>query len=116
MNSERMKRCGVLIVAAATVWLGCGGSDAAPDSGESAGMGGSGDANGCSGDVVETRLPGPNAPDEVVALCTACDDSCREAGAPCEEYASACDADGEPGVCGACCDGAVGALRCFRIE
>lgn len=65
----------------------------------------------CEGEVTETTLPGQNDV-TVVALCKTCDDSCSKAGDPCGRYGDGCDYSGTRGVCGACCNGATGELRC----
>ncbi len=62
------------------------------------------------GPVVETHLP-----ENVVMLCTACDDACGELGKRCDKYAAACGDDGE-GVCVGWCDGELGVLRCMPSE
>jgi hypothetical protein len=69
----------------------------------------------CPGGVAETLLPGPHRPDEVVALCSECDDGCDDLGRSCERYGDDCDFSGKPGVCVSCCDGAVGELRCSEL-
>lgn len=66
--------------------------------------------------VVETELP-TVAMGTMVAICTDCDVSgCDGLGAPCAAYGSACDFDGDPGVCIACCDGEAGELHCSPVH
>lgn len=99
----------------ACICVGCGST--APDDGpvrvdtdvpvDQGGEGGS--------DVVETRLPGQDGV-TVVVLCKPSDDGCRDAGESCNRYGNECDFAGERGVCGACCNGAQGELRCFPID
>ena len=69
----------------------------------------------CDAEIVETKLPGQRG-SKVVALCTACDSGCDDKGDRCAKYGDACDFFGERGVCGACCDGERGELRCHPIE
>lgn len=87
------------------------GSMSTGSAGGEQGVGGTPDA----GDIVETILPGQSGA-KVVVLCKAGDHSCDEMGGPCTKYGDSCDFSGERGVCGACCDGARGELRCSRIE
>lgn len=118
-------------VVTAIVCLACGsapsesGDSHGEAPGQSQGDGGGGGAGGdggagghggeCSGDVVETILPG-QAGVKVVTLCKACDRGCDDAGDPCDKYGAACDFSGKRGVCGACCDGEQGKLRCYPID
>ena len=107
-----------IVVGAAFVLCAACGSKSEPTvdhdgSGSATGAGGQSD-NECSGEVVETRLPGVTG--EAVALCRACDHGCELAGEPCDSYGSSCDFFGETGVCIACCDGERGELRCSNID
>ena len=76
--------------------------------------GSSGDDDACS-EVVENILPGQDGV-KVVALCTECDTGCDESGDACARYGDGCDYFGIPGICGSCCAGVRGELRCFPIE
>lgn len=69
----------------------------------------------CDAEVVETRLPGQKDV-KVVALCTSCDSGCDDKGDECSKYGAPCDFFGNRGVCGACCDGERGMLRCHQID
>lgn len=105
----------VLTGIAVCVCFGCGSSatDEGPvrvDTDVPVDQGGGGGS-----DVVETTLPGQDGVD-VVVLCKPSDDGCRDAGDPCDRYGSECDFAGERGICGACCNGSIGELRCFPVD
>lgn len=110
-----MNRLAGILTLTCVVCLGCGQAPGSPVNPRSPDAGSSATSGGECTDVVETVLPGQNGA-RVVALCTSCDRGCDDKGPTCAAYGDSCDFFGAPGVCGACCDGDRGALRCHAVD